>query len=53
MHAFFRRECAVTGVSLSVDTGLGASWAFLHSTKFRNGVRNAISFRLVTQQGNH
>jgi len=28
-----------------VDTGLGASLAFLNSTTFRNGIRNAISFR--------
>jgi len=25
MHAFFWRECTVTGVSLSVDAGLGTS----------------------------
>jgi len=29
MSAFFRRECADTRVSLSGDTGLGTSGAFL------------------------
>jgi len=54
MH-FFRGECSVTGVSLSVNSGLGAStvWAFLNGTTFRNDIRNTIPFRLVTQWGNH
>jgi len=45
---FFRCECAVTGVNLSVDAGMGASETFLNDTTFRNGIRNAVPFRLVT-----
>ena len=32
----------ITGVSLSVDAGLGSSWAFLNGTTFRNVKCNAI-----------
>jgi len=28
-HALFEGECAATRLSLSVDTALGTSWAFL------------------------
>jgi len=53
MNAVFKPECAFTGVSLSLDAGLGMRCTFLNGNTFQNRIRNAIPFQFVTQYSNH